>query len=120
MSEPAPVVKRDQTPGRFAVALALGGKARVMVAVLQEQADEVRRRHNLDRPATVLAAEGLVASVLLSAHVKGEERMTVQVQSEKPPFTFVADVDAVGVLRARFTPPQGVMPVKRFNGMSWR
>lgn len=104
-------------PGRFAVALALGGNARVMVATVQHQADEVRRRHGLDRAATVLAAEGLVASVLLSAHIKGEERMTVQVVSEQPPFTFSADVDAVGSLRARFAPATRLMPTKRFTGM---
>lgn len=108
---------RVQTPGRFAVALALNGHARVLVAVIPDQAEELRVRHNLDRAATVLAAEGLVASLLLSAHIKGEERMTVQVASEKPPFSFTADVDAAGVLRARFTPAQGIMPVKKFTGM---
>ncbi len=115
MSEVGVVV--EQTPGRFAVALALGGRARVMVAVVHEQADEVRRRHDLDRAAAVLAAEGLVAAVLLSAHIKGEERMTVQVASDLPPFTFSADVDAVGTLRARFVPARGIMPVKKFTGM---
>lgn len=106
-----------RVPGRFAVALALNGNARVMVATVAEQADEVRERHGLDRPATVLAAEGLVAAVLLSAHIKGEERMTLQVASERPTFAFVADIDAVGVLRARFSPSQGLMPVKTFTGM---
>lgn len=102
--------------GRFLVGLALGGTARIMAVVLHNQADEVRERHGLDRAATVLAAEGLVASVLLSSHIKGEERMTVQVASEHPPFAFTADVDAVGVLRARFTPAL-IMPVKKFSGM---
>ncbi len=88
-----------------------------MVATLQHQADEIRERHDLDRAATVLAAEGLVASVLLSAHIKGEERMTVQVASEAPPFQFTADIDAIGVLRARFTPAKNLMPVKKFTGM---
>ncbi len=105
-----------RVPGRFAVALALGGHARVMVATVPDQADEIRERHGLDRAASVLAAEGLVASVLLSAHIKGEERMTVQVASEVPAFSFVADIDAVGVLRARFAPAV-VMPVKKFTGM---
>ena len=90
MSETPTEGAKKRTPGRFAVALALGGHARVMVAVVTAQADEVRERHKLDRAATVLAAEGLVASVLLSAHIKGEERMTVQVASEKPPFAFIA------------------------------
>ena len=111
-----PEARRKRQAGRYIVALALKGNARVMAVVLQDQADEIRERHGLDRAATVLAAEGLVASVLLSAHIKGEERMTVQVASEHPPFSFTADVDATGVLRARFTPAL-VMPVKHFTGM---
>jgi molecular chaperone Hsp33 len=90
--------------GRFVVAMACEGRVRVMAVVAVGPAEELRSRHALSGSASVVAAEGLVASLLLSAHVKGEERLTVNVQSERPPFTFVADVNGDGTLRARFTP----------------
>lgn len=92
------------TEGRFVVAMACEGRVRVMAVVAIGPAEELRTRHALSGSAAVIAAEGLLASLLLSAHVKGEERLTVNVQSERPPFVFVADVNGDGTLRARFTP----------------
>ena len=84
--------------------LANGSGLRVLEADVTTVAAEVCRRHGLSGRAAELATEGVVASVLLSAHVKGEERMLVQVQSEKPRFAFSAEVRADGSLRARLTP----------------
>lgn len=104
----------QRAPGRFLVALACDGRVRVMSAVLFGPADELRERHRLDPDAARLAAEGLVASVLLASHIKGEERLTVDVRS--PAFTFVADVDAVGTLRGRLQ-PASVGPERSFTGV---
>lgn len=104
----------QRAPGRFLVALACDGRVRVMSAVLFGPADELRERHQLDRDGARLAAEGLVASVLLASHIKGEERLTVDVRS--PDFTFVADVDAVGTLRGRLQ-PVSVQPGGSFTGV---
>lgn len=103
-------------PGRFLIALACDGQVRVMCAVMDGPADELRERHLLEPTAARLAAEGLVASVLLSAHIKGEERMTVEVRSERPLFTFSADIDASGACRARFSPTRIDGP-PRFTGV---
>lgn len=103
-------------PGRFLVALACEGQVRVMCAVMQGPADELRERHALEPTAARLAAEGLVAAVLLSAHIKGEERMTVEVRSEAPLFTFSADIDATGTCRARFSPTRTDLR-QRFSGI---
>jgi len=40
----------------------------------------------------------------MSAHIKGEERLTLQIQAERPKMAFIAEVDAQGGLRARLTP----------------
>lgn len=90
--------------GRFVAALANEGKVRVMAVVVDGPAEELRERHALQKDAAVLAAEALVASVLLAAHVKGEERLTVEVRGERPPLVFAADVDGDGTVRARFSP----------------
>lgn len=89
---------------------------RVMSAVMQGPADELRERHALEASAARVAAEGMVASVLLAAHIKGEERLTVDLRSETPAFAFLADVDAVGTVRARFTPTR-TGAVRRFSGV---
>jgi len=93
-----------QPEGRFVSALACEGRVRVMVVSAAGPAEELRQRHGLSGHAAAVAAEGLVASLLLSAHVKGEERLTVNVRAQRPDFAFLADVNGDGTLRARFTP----------------
>jgi molecular chaperone Hsp33 len=94
----------SQPAGRFVAALACEGRVRVMAVVAVGPAEELRQRHGLTGQAAIVAAEGLVASLLMSAHVKGEERLTINVRAEHPPFSFLADVNGDGTLRARFTP----------------
>ncbi|MFN7144505.1 MAG: Hsp33 family molecular chaperone HslO [Myxococcota bacterium] len=93
-----------QPDGRFVAALACEGRVRVMAVVAVGPAEELRLRHGLSGHAATVAAEGLIASLLLSAHVKGEERLTINVRAERPDFSFLADVNGDGTLRARFTP----------------
>lgn len=90
--------------GRLVRALACDRKVRVLAVVAHGPCAELVRRHHLRGTAAVLASEGLLASVLLSGQVKGDERITVEVQSESPPFAFVADIWGEGPLRARFRP----------------
>lgn len=93
-----------QPDGRFVVALACDAQVRVMVVVAHGPAEELRQRHQLSGHAALVAAEGLVASLLLSAHVKGEERITINLRAERPDFAFLCDVNGDGTLRARFSP----------------
>ncbi len=103
-------------PGRFVAALGFGGKVRVMVVVADGPAEELRARHDLMRNAGMFAAEALVASVLMAAHIKGEERLTVNVESEAPEFSFVADVDSDGSIRGRLRPNR-LVPGRTFTGV---
>jgi molecular chaperone Hsp33 len=82
----------------------LTADSRILDADVTEVAAETIRRHGLTGRAAKLATEGIVASVLLSAHIKGEERMLVQVQGEVPRFAFTAEVWSNGAVRARLTP----------------
>ena len=78
-------------------------------------ADELRRRHGLGREAARVAAEGLVAAQLLSAYIKGEERITMQVQAEQPRFALIAEAGADGSTRGRFT-PAAIPAARTFQG----
>ncbi|MFH1464536.1 MAG: Hsp33 family molecular chaperone HslO [Pseudomonadota bacterium] len=77
---------------------------RVLAVDATAVAEEVRRRHALGPAAARVAAEGMVAAQLMSAWIKGEERVTLQVQAERPRFALIADVAADGAMRGRFTP----------------
>lgn len=91
--------------GRLVRALACGRKVRVLAVVADGPARELVARHGLTGGSARVGAEGLVAAVLLSSQVKGEERITIEVQGEHPRFAFTADIWGDGPLRARFNPP---------------
>lgn len=83
-----------------------GRSARFLVVSLPQLAELVRQRHGLGPDAARLAAEAMVATTLMSAWIKGSERITLQLQGQRPGFAFVCDVDAEGGLRARLSPGQ--------------
>ena len=85
-------------------ALAHEQRLRVVAVVADQPVNDIVRRHELSGRAAQLCAEGVVASLLMSAHIKGEERLMVQVQGEKPRFSFMADVRPDGRVRARLRP----------------
>lgn len=103
-------------PGRVVSALACDRRVRVLVAVLDGPAEELRLRHELGPEAARLAAEGLVAAALLSSQLKGDERHTVNLYGEQPRFELMVDLWADGRLRARFTPAE-IPPTQRFDGL---
>lgn len=88
------------------VALALEGTARLQLVHATGVCAEVARRHGLQGRAQGLAAELLVANALMAAWVKGEERVQLQLQSERPQVSFFGEVDGDGNCRARLAPPR--------------
>jgi len=90
--------------GFFQSCLANKAGARLLAVDASAAAEELRRRHGLAGEAALAAAEGLVAAQLMSAWIKGEERITLQVQGELPRFALTVDVNAAGSTRGRFTP----------------
>lgn len=96
----------------------VGDLARYIIVDATAIAEQTRQFHELTRDAVRIAAEGVVASIFLSAHIKGEERITVQIQGSKPECGFMCDVDAMGGVRARLTPEVAVLPpMGRMEGM---
>ena len=80
------------------------GIARMFAIDVTGVAEQARQLHQLQGDATLLAAKSIVASVVLSGHIKGEERVSLQLQCSHPHASFMGDVDATGGIRARFTP----------------
>ena len=90
--------------GRVIRGLVADGRARVLAVVCPEVAEEIRLAHGLTEQAAKICAEGVVATLLLSAHVKGDERLMVQVQGREPRFGFHGEARADGSVRARMSP----------------
>jgi molecular chaperone Hsp33 len=101
--------------GTFLVGLANEAGVRLLAVDATAAAEELRLRHQLLGHAARAGAEGLVAAQLLSAYIKGEERITMQVQMEKPRFAMIVDVNADGSTRGRFTPSHISRP-RSMNG----
>ena len=80
------------------------GIARVFAIDVTGIAEQTRQYHQLKKDAIGLAAEAVVASVFMAGQIKGEERVSLQMQCSRPQCAFIADVDASGGIRARFTP----------------
>ncbi len=80
------------------------GVARLFAIDVTGIAEQTRQFHKLKKDAVPLAAEAIVASVFMAGQIKGEERVSLQMQCNRPQCAFIADVDASGGVRARFTP----------------
>ena len=98
------------------------------VRFLSVRADEAvaiaTQRHNLDRKGTEIIGEAMIAALMMSAYIKGNERITMQIQCEKPRLSLICDVNAEGHIRARLSPTRvrgdhttlaGVMLVIKHN-----
>jgi molecular chaperone Hsp33 len=75
--------------------------------LLVEASDVVRQMasaHELRGAAARLAGELAIANVLMSAWIKGDERLSLQLQSERPRASFMGEIDAEGAFRGRFSP----------------
>lgn len=93
-------------------------RVRVIAADVRLAAEEAARLHHLSPEAAELCAQAMIAAALLSAHIKGEERITVQVQTQVPVASMFAEIDAEGHVRARVSPVTAAPgPGGRLTGM---
>jgi len=77
---------------------------RYMMVDCTDIAKKAQERHSLNHIASKLCAEAILASYLFASHIKGEERLTIQIAAANPDFSFLSDVHADGNLRAKLQP----------------
>ena len=82
------------------------GRVRFLAVEAKGLGRLIQTYHELNPSALRLAGEAMLSALFMSAYIKGEERITLQLQGESPHCSFIADVDAEGGCRARFTPPK--------------
>ncbi len=103
--------------GSLVRALAAGGAVRIVAVDCLGAALHTAEIHGLGRHAARLAAETLAAAAVASAHVKGDERITIQLQGETPRVSVYAEVRGDGTLRERLTPAALHMPQPEMTGI---
>ena len=101
--------------GRFIRAMIQDRRVRVLAAVADGPADVLRENHDLGPVAASLAAEGMISNVLLSAYIKGDERILLEIAGSHPSFAFSGEARSDGKVRGRFSPSQ-VEPAEHLNG----
>ncbi|MFK7928783.1 MAG: Hsp33 family molecular chaperone HslO [Myxococcota bacterium] len=102
------------------------GRVRVIVVEADEVADELRQAHQLTGPSARLAAEGTVATLLLAAYAKGEEKLALQAALQKMGVRFLGELDPTHGYRGRLIGEvpsdadceslDGLMLVAKYNG----
>ncbi len=86
--------------------LALNGHVRVLACQTTEMVNEARNRHQ--SYATASAALGRLMSVgaMMGVMLKGEEKLTLQIQGDGPIGTMMVDANAQGLVRGFVANPQ--------------
>lgn len=85
-------------------ALVLDGTARMLVLDASETVAAMLRLHGIRDGAAILAGELALASLLMSAWTKGDERIMLQLQGEEPTCSFSGEADADGHFRGWLRP----------------
>ena len=80
-------------------------------------AQKAQERHDLREASTKICTEGILASYLLASQIKGEEKLTIQILSQTPKASFMADINAQGELRAKLTPNDLPTSTSKLDGV---
>ena len=89
---------------------------RYLLVESTEIAQIAQQKHNLSRGAAIICGEAICASILLASQIKGDERLTVQLQAENPNINFICDIDAKGRVRAKISPSNLRRAPEKLNG----
>lgn len=84
--------------------LTMDAKIRYLWVEAHDIAEIAREKHNLSHGALFHSTEAIVASLLMASQIKGDERLSLQLKSDTPEFTFICDIKSQGKLRAKITP----------------
>ncbi|MEC8422276.1 MAG: Hsp33 family molecular chaperone HslO, partial [Myxococcota bacterium] len=84
--------------------LTADGAVRFLAVEAKRLVHQTGTAHGLSGAAARTAGEATIAALLMSAWIKGEERITLQIQGEEPRFAYMGEADAAGNIRARMTP----------------
>ncbi|MCJ8015054.1 Hsp33 family molecular chaperone HslO [Paenibacillus sp. KQZ6P-2] len=89
---------------------AMGGRIRAFAVRTTALVEELRQRHDTWPVATAAMGRTLTAAAMMGAMLKGEERLTIQVQGNGPIGQVVVDANAKGEVRGYVNEPHVHLP----------
>lgn len=89
---------------------AMNGRVRAFAVRTTELVEELRRRHDTYPTATAAMGRTLTAGAIMGAMMKGDERLTLQVNGGGPIGQIVVDANAKGEVRGYVTEPHVHLP----------
>lgn len=89
---------------------AMGGKVRAFAVRTTALVEELRRRHDTYPTTTAALGRTVTAASMMGAMLKGEERLTIQIQGDGPVGQIVADANAKGEVRGYVKNPHVHLP----------
>lgn len=92
-------------------ALGMDGTIRAFAVDATETIAEAQRRHDTWSASSAALGRTMVASLLLGATVKGEDRLTVKVQGNGPAGAIVVDSNGKGEVKGYIKNPQVALPL---------
>lgn len=90
--------------------IAMGGKVRAFAVRTTALVEELRRRHDTYPTTTAALGRTVTAASMMGAMLKGEEKLTIQVQGDGPVGQIVADANAKGEVRGCVKNPHVQLP----------
>ncbi|MDR0270158.1 Hsp33 family molecular chaperone HslO [Paenibacillus sp.] len=89
---------------------AMGGRVRAFAVRTTGLVEELRQRHDTWPTATAAMGRTLTAGAMMGAMLKGEEKLTIQVQGDGPIGKIVVDANARGEVRGYVDEPHIHLP----------
>lgn len=91
--------------------LTMDAKVRYLLVDFKEVLQQAIHKHGLNKGSTHYLAQTMAAGLLLSSQIKGDERLSLQLESSDPSCRIICDINADGGVRAKITPAK--MPSTR-------
>jgi molecular chaperone Hsp33 len=85
------------------------GHFQVIVVKTTDVVKEVKKRHQLSPLTTVILGRALTGVVLLSSHLKGEERIQLVIQGSGPIGMLTVEANSIGEIRGYVQHPQAMI-----------
>lgn len=89
---------------------AMDGKVRAFAVRTTALVEELRRRHDTYPTTTAALGRTTTAATMMGAMLKGEEKLTIQVQGDGPVGQIIADANAKGEVRGYVKNPHVQLP----------
>ena len=90
---------------------------RYLLADCTQSVHTARERHSLNPHAAYVCAQLMLTTCLLSAYIKDQEHLTIQLQNNTPKSSFTADINAQGHIRAKLSPNEFMQAQSTVDGV---